>query len=125
VRNQSILWANSFTFSAGNLLFNQGASVTLGSLSLIMQGDGNLVLYQGGIAVWNSGTSGQDCGSGQCLAAFQGDGTSSSIVALPQFGKRKPTATPASHSHFRPSYPTSRSSQVTGRLFGMRTSVLA
>lgn len=39
-----------------------------------MQGDGNLVLYQGSTPLWNSGTGGQNCGSGQCAAFFQSDG---------------------------------------------------
>lgn len=73
--NQSILWANAYIFSAGNFRLAQGASVILGPAFLVMQGDGNLVLYQGGTALWNSGTGGQNCGANQCFAAFQGDGS--------------------------------------------------
>jgi hypothetical protein len=40
-----------------------------------MQGDGNLVLYQNGSALWASNTSGQNCSANQCYAAFQGDGS--------------------------------------------------
>lgn len=36
-----------------------------------MQRDGNLVLYQSGVALWNSGTAGQNCGSNQCYAVFR------------------------------------------------------
>ena len=72
--NQSILWANAFTFSAGNFQLPEGASVQLGPTFLTMQVDGNLVMYQGGTAVWNSGTGGQSCGSSQCRAVFQADG---------------------------------------------------
>lgn len=71
---QSILWANSNTFSAGNLTLHQGVSVTLGDVFLVMQGDGNLVMYRGSTPLWTSNTSGQNCGANQCLAAFQGDG---------------------------------------------------
>ncbi len=72
--NQSILWANSYVFSAGNLVIPQGASVNLGSAaSLLMQPDGNLVMYESQ-AVWNSGTGGQNCGANQCSAVFQPDG---------------------------------------------------
>jgi hypothetical protein len=46
----------------------------MGSTFLVMQGDGNLVLYQNGAALWNSGTPGQNCGDNRCFAAFQGDG---------------------------------------------------
>jgi hypothetical protein len=72
--NQSILWANAYIFSAGNFRLAQGASAILGPAFLVMQGDGNLVLYQGGTALWNSGTPGQNCGTNQCFAVFQGDG---------------------------------------------------
>jgi hypothetical protein len=71
----SILWANKPIFSAGNFILPQGAWIPCGEFALIMQNDGNLVLYQGaGPAVWSTGTYGQNCGTGQCLAVFQGDG---------------------------------------------------
>lgn len=41
---------------------------------LIMQGDGNLVLYVSAKPVWHSNTFGQDCRAGNCRAAFQHDG---------------------------------------------------
>jgi hypothetical protein len=69
--NQSIFWADSYTFRAGTLVLPQGASVNMGSAFLVMQGDG---LYQNGAALWSSQTAGQMCGANQCLAAFQGDG---------------------------------------------------
>jgi hypothetical protein len=33
-----------------------------------MQGDGNLVLLQAGMAVWDAGTYSQNCGTDQCQA---------------------------------------------------------
>jgi hypothetical protein len=72
--NNSVLWASSYTFAAGDLRLTQGASVYAGSLRLVMQGDGNLVLYQGGTVLWSTGTYGQNCGTNQCVTAFQGDG---------------------------------------------------
>jgi hypothetical protein len=73
--DSSILWANVDTFDAGNLTLYQGTSVDFDSLSLTMQTDGNLVLYQSdGSVVWTTGTSGQDCSASQCVAIFQFDG---------------------------------------------------
>ena len=65
---------SSYTFAGGKFTLPQGTSVNLGSLVLVMQGDGNLVLYQNGVALWNTGTWGQNCSANQCFAAFQGDG---------------------------------------------------
>ena len=73
-KSQSVAWTDSNQFSSGNLTLAQGNSVTAGALLLVMQGDGNLVLYQGGTALWNSGTGGQNCGSNSCVSVFQGDG---------------------------------------------------
>ena len=62
----------------GPLTIRQNSSLQIGSpsdnLSLAMQGDGNLVLYRNGTALWSSNTSGQNCGSNDCVALFQGDG---------------------------------------------------
>ncbi len=41
-----------------------------GRFSLVMQGDGNLVLYQGGRAIWSTGTPGR----GGAFATLQSDG---------------------------------------------------
>ena len=71
--SQSVLWANAFTFSAGNLNLPQGALVMLGPTFLAMQSDGNLVMYQGGTAVWYTANVSQSCAN-QCQAMFQGDG---------------------------------------------------
>ncbi|MBK9038300.1 MAG: hypothetical protein IPL83_03905 [Bdellovibrionales bacterium] len=51
-----------------------GESLQFSGFTLVMQGDGNLVLYQdgqGGGAKWATGTNGKCT---RCLAAFQGDG---------------------------------------------------
>jgi hypothetical protein len=54
---------------------NQQVSVGKGSsaASLIMQNDGNLVIYVNSSPVWSSATAGSSCASG-CGAYFQGDG---------------------------------------------------
>jgi hypothetical protein len=73
--NQSVLWRNVTEFSAGNFTLAQGGSIVFGSFSLVMQSDGNLVLYApGGHPVWSTGTFGQNCGASQCFADFQADG---------------------------------------------------
>ena len=75
VSNQSVLWVNQPRFAAGNLSLAQGASLNLGYANLLMQGDGNLVLYRSdGVPLWSTGTYGQNCGANQCFALFQGDG---------------------------------------------------
>jgi Carbohydrate binding module (family 6) len=53
-----------------SLTANQSLASCNGEFTLIMQGDGNLVLYQGGTALWASGTA----GSGADEAIMQGDG---------------------------------------------------
>jgi hypothetical protein len=72
--NQSVLWRNLTEFSAGNFTLAQGASFSFGSLSLVMQSDGNLVLYSQNGPVWSTGSFGQNCGAGQCFANFRSDG---------------------------------------------------
>jgi hypothetical protein len=52
------------------LTANQSVASCNGDYTLIMQGDGNLVLYQGSSALWASGT----VGSGADEAIMQGDG---------------------------------------------------
>jgi hypothetical protein len=53
-----------------SLAANQSLASCNGDYSLIMQGDGNLVLYQGSTALWASNT----VGSGADEAILQGDG---------------------------------------------------
>jgi hypothetical protein len=53
-----------------SLTANQSLASCNGDYSLIMQGDGNLVLYQGSTALWASNTA----GSGADEAILQGDG---------------------------------------------------
>jgi hypothetical protein len=54
------------------LTLNAGSSVYNGAYQLLMQSDGNLVLYTSGQPVWSSVTSGRQCQN--CFATFQGDG---------------------------------------------------
>jgi hypothetical protein len=68
--------SSSSTSSCGELSANQeltsneSLASCNGDYSLIMQSDGNLVLYEGGTALWASGT----VGSGADEAIMQGDG---------------------------------------------------
>ncbi|XP_020101866.1 mannose-specific lectin-like [Ananas comosus] len=71
-----ISWAVFSSCSAENILYTNdalygGQSLTWGNYRLTMQTDCNLVLYDGGNAVWSSGTYNQ--GSG-CYAKMQSDG---------------------------------------------------
>jgi chitinase len=74
----SFTWtiSGSTTGSCGELTANQSLAANQsvascnGGFSLIMQGDGNLVLYQGGTALWASNTA----GSAADEAILQGDG---------------------------------------------------
>lgn len=60
--------------AAGGLTLTQGQSATFDGLALVMQSDGNLVLYQGTTALWSTGAGGNNCGTNQCAAVFQDDG---------------------------------------------------
>jgi hypothetical protein len=71
---QVIAPPSTLSFTAGNMSIAEGSSIHFGSLTLAMQGDGNLVLYNGATALWDTGTSGQSCGTNQCVAVFQADG---------------------------------------------------
>jgi len=68
----SVLWASTYQYGAGGFTLAQGQSLNLGSFHLDMQNDGNLVLYQGSSAIWNTGTWGQNCSN--CYLYFQPDG---------------------------------------------------
>lgn len=72
----SIVWTGLNRFDSLTLYPNQKLTVGQASdgMSLIMQGDGNLVLYKGSSALWSSGTGGQCTASDSCVAAFQTDG---------------------------------------------------
>jgi hypothetical protein len=70
----SVAWPRSYNFLPNALVLGQDQSVSLGALLFVMQGDGNLVLYDHGKPSWSSGTSGQNCSSRRCVAIFQGDG---------------------------------------------------
>ncbi|MBK8012073.1 MAG: hypothetical protein IPK13_12055 [Deltaproteobacteria bacterium] len=67
----SIVWASSRRFP--DLLLKAGQYVAFGSRILVMQYDGNLVVYAPEGPIWDAGTGGRSCESG-CLAAFQSDG---------------------------------------------------
>jgi hypothetical protein len=62
------------SFLAGQLNLAQGKSISLGgTLSLSMQTDGILVLYNGSTPLWSS-LSNANCASRSCSAVFQSDG---------------------------------------------------
>jgi hypothetical protein len=74
---------NSYSYGApatsatyGSFQLHSGESKTVGDLTLLMQPEGNLVLYQGSTVLWAAGGnngSGFGC-SGNCMAYFQGAG---------------------------------------------------
>lgn len=64
-RTQVVARNNARTLSSGQQWLSDN-----GQFRLTMQGDGNLVLYQGGAALWVSNTA----GSGANRAVMQGDG---------------------------------------------------
>jgi hypothetical protein len=52
----------ALAYSAAQSSLNAGDSLAIGTLTLILQTDGNLVFYNPqGKAVWSSGTYGQNC----------------------------------------------------------------
>jgi hypothetical protein len=59
-------------FAPFNLL--AGQSFTLGDLTLIMQSDGNLVVYRDGVSKWATGTNDWPSTCTTCYASFQSDG---------------------------------------------------
>jgi cytochrome c peroxidase len=75
--------ANEFTFKPnlnfGLLQLNIAAGETRvfgknNEFKLILQFDGNLVLYRLQVAIWSSQTSGNNCTATTCRVVFQGDG---------------------------------------------------
>ena len=68
--DQMVLLPDSLSNYAGSLVLNAGEMISNWDRKLIMQGDGNLVLYtKAGHPLWASGTSGTNH-----RAVFQGDG---------------------------------------------------
>ncbi len=63
------------SFKAGSLILNTWQKVVTASMELVMQADGNLVIYKSGKPIWasNTGQSGDWC-QNKCVAKFQGDG---------------------------------------------------
>jgi cytochrome c peroxidase len=67
-----IHWFTGLSFASFNLKTDQ--SLTIGNLFLVMQVDGNLVLYNNKTSspLWSSQTSGNDCRLNTCSATFAG-----------------------------------------------------
>jgi len=62
-----------YNFSPGQFSLSNGASITTQSRRLVMQSDGNLVIYDiNGTPKWASGTNGSN--RGDAFVVFQGDG---------------------------------------------------
>jgi hypothetical protein len=61
----------SLVYKPGTLRLTEGQKVGNSNLNLIMQADGNLVVYANGQALWASDTMGKCPG---CIAQYQGDG---------------------------------------------------
>jgi hypothetical protein len=59
-------------FAPFNLVASQ--SLTVGDLTLVMQSDGNLVVYRDGVSTWESGTNYWPSRCTTCYAGFQSDG---------------------------------------------------
>ena len=78
--NGDIIWSSSTKFSTLSLKAGQFVRFNNGANYLLMQGDGNLVIYLNDMlipsnAVWASRTSlGTSCQTDKCSAVFQGDG---------------------------------------------------
>jgi len=72
----SVAAATSKTYPLGGLSLAQNQSVSVGrgssAVKLLMQADGNLVIYQNSKALWNTQTYGHSCSSG-CTVYFQKD----------------------------------------------------
>ncbi len=64
------------SIQAGSLILNTWDRISTSNIDLVMQSDGNLVIYRGSTPLWNSRTghgTAEWC-ENQCMAAFQGDG---------------------------------------------------
>lgn len=76
-----------YTISQPFTYYSSGASFTSldNSVDFSMQLDGNFVVYQNGVAQWNSQTGGHDCNSGNCWLNWQTDGN---LVVYIKGGKK-------------------------------------
>lgn len=80
-------------YVAGALQLNAGSTKFNADSKLVMQTDGNLVLYGfNNVAYWSTQTSGRSCTASTCVAVFQADGN----LVLYQNG----SAYWASHTNF-------------------------
>jgi hypothetical protein len=105
----------------GSLAIPQNANIQIGSASanlfLAMQGDGNLVLYQNGVALWSTGTWGKTAVRINVSPPFKAMGTSLCTAAAPPFGQAGLTGMPGRNWSFQINYPISRLCE-TSRSFG-------
>jgi hypothetical protein len=123
IENQgATIWASSYRFPAGSLTLTEGESIDMGTFTLIMQNDGNFVLYgAGNAAVWSTGTYGQAAAPVIAMQSFKQTEILSSITAPTRSGAVTPMDMPMRNSFFsrrgriwRLSRATSRSSGKTG-----------
>jgi hypothetical protein len=66
--------SGTYTYQSGQLNLYSGEQIDLQNATLILQNDGNLVLYQAGSVLWMSNTCCTDCSNKQCRLTFNSEG---------------------------------------------------
>lgn len=62
--------SGTYTYQSGQLNLYSNEEINLQNATLILQNDGNLVLYQAGSVIWASNTCCTDCTNQQCRLTF-------------------------------------------------------
>ena len=66
--------SGTYTYQSGQLNLFSNDHISLQNATLILQNDGNLVLYQADSVAWTSNTCCTDCSNKQCQLTFSDDG---------------------------------------------------